>query len=178
MMVFQALNGQENCFKSIFYNKPFLSIDTTVLVKYNVSKIKVYEAISDDTLPYKIEKGEWLLEIKEAKIISSEWKPKTVGSFMPCYDVYRQEKIKTGIKQFIKYSNGEVRSTHFINKFGRVYLTKIRMIKGGQYEDSNFQYEKIEYRYSGDFLIEAEYSTKRIVAGYNPFLRIYYEYYR
>ncbi len=171
---------QDSCFKSVFEDKPFLALDSALLIKYNVSVIKVYEAISDDTLPYRTEKGQWKIEIKEGKIRSCSWKDKIISTYFdPCYVVYKRVKTKTKITEYIRYSGGEVKSTHFINKFGRIFLTKIEVIKGGQYEDNHFQYDKIEYRYSVDFLIEAEYSSSgRILEGYNPFLRIYYEYYK
>ena len=176
----KALIGQQkqdSCFNSIFDDKPFLSLDSALLVKYNISSIKIYEAISDDTLPFKTERGEWKIEIKEGKV-SCKWKDKRISTYYgQCYIVYKREKNKTKITEFIIYSGGEVKSTHFMNKLGRVYLTKREVMKGGQYEDNHFQYDKIEYRYSGDFLIVAEYtSTGGITEGYNPFLRIYYEY--
>lgn len=181
----QYLNEQ-NCFTNIFIDRPMLKIDSAAIISHQVSKIDLYESVSDDSIPRKILIGEWKVLIENQKIKSTVWTSLATDTLftyiqLGCYPLIKREFHKKEIidlvgfpkdssSQFIQY-----RLTHLINKFGQIYQTNNKII-GNRIED-RYLFDRIEYRYNGDFLMEMDfYCSWMFNEKYTLYTRLFYEY--
>jgi hypothetical protein len=191
-----AIYGQDNkdgnCFSNLFIDRPLLKKDSLALISNKVSKIKLYESISSDSIPTKKMLGEWNIIIENNKIKSIEWKAFYDSLFrvhnysyvlLGCYPLIKREFFKKKIVDIIGQKNydgtiSQFKLTHLLNKFGQIYLTKNKA-EGKLYEDRYIAFSKIEYRYDGDFLIEMAYYSDFLFSEENSlYSRLYFEYYK
>lgn len=187
-----VIYGQDNknnsCFTNLFIDCPLLKNDSLAIISNKVSKIKLYESISSDSIPTKNLIGEWSVIIKNNKIQSIVWK--TLYDFknysyvlLGCYPLIKREFFKKKIvdivgKKHYDGSSSQFKLTHFFNEFGQIYLTK-NQAEGKLFEDRYLAFYKIEYRYDGDFLIEMAYYDDFFFSKKNSlYSRLFFEYYK
>lgn len=192
---FLKLNGQNygeySCFSNLFIDRPLLKNDSLAIISNRVSKIKLYERISDDSIPTKKLIGEWNIIIENNKIKSIVWD--TLFNTLPgvqhsptlslgCYPLIKRDYFKKKIVDIIGEKHyddriSQFKLTHFINKSGQIYLTT-KKYQGELFEDRYLAFHKIEYRYDGNFLVEMVYYDIFFSDKSSVFSRLFFEYYK
>jgi hypothetical protein len=123
---------RDNCFKNLYIEKPFLKSDSTALIKNKITKVKLYEMIVEDTIPFKTFLGEWKVTIENEKIKGIEWKGSDI-KIRNSYVIYGQclsytKRIinkRTVVDSYNEAACGFT-ITHSFDKFGRIYQSKVR----------------------------------------------------
>lgn len=179
-------HDEQNCFANIFIDRPMLKIDSMAIISHQVSKIKLYESVSDDSIPRKILIGEWKVFIADQKIKSTVWTSLANDSLftyvqLGCYPLIKRKFYKNKIVDLVGFPKDstsqfiQFRLTHFVNKFGRIYQTNNNII--GKPIEGRYLFDKIDYQYNGDFLVEVDfYSSWRFIEQYALYTRLFYEY--
>ena len=178
------------CFANIYIDRPLLKKDSLAIITNNISKIKLYESVSNDSIPKRTLIGQWSIAIDKGKIKSTKWTAFTDSSFiiknpsfilLGCYPLEKRNFNKNKIIDIVGVPNysddhfSQFQLTHLINKYGQIYQTNNKIL-GSRFED-RYLFEKIEYRYDGDFVIEIDYfCTWSFVENRSLYSRLYYEF--
>lgn len=182
--------GSDEAPPNFYGYKPNLATDSIALIKARIRKVRIYQFISNDTLPLKYVIGEWIIHSDSTRIISSRWTksndPANFGLYYNPLGAKHREILsvksnKNTVTEVIdlngckRKSNREVSLVHYLDNKGQVYETELKNRENILCE-TFYSFSKIRYYYLNGMLLYALYYNSEMVPGYELYTSLYFEY--